>query len=126
MPHLLLIEDNPAARSNIARLLRRFGYTVTAVEDGISGVDAARSDPTLDLVLCDVGLPDISGHTVARLIRDDPSTSHLPIIAVTAHVYIGSREESLAAGGNHREPKPHNFQRLRAKLDALLASHARL
>ena len=122
VPHLLLIEDNSAARHNICRMLQRYGYQVTAVADGMSGLDAARGDATLDLVLTDVGLPDIDGNTVARLLRSDPQTAHLPIIAVTAHVYVGSREESLAAGCNDWEPKPVNFQRLRTKIDVLLAA----
>jgi len=120
VPHLLLIEDNHTARRNIQRLLQRFGYQVTAVPDGMSGLDAARQDPSLDLVLTDVGLPDIDGNTVARLLRRDRDTAHLPIIAVTAHVYLGSREESLAAGCDDWEPKPINFRRLRGKIDQLL------
>ena len=120
--HLLLIEDNSAARHNICRMLQRYGYRVTAVADGMSGLDAARGDTTIDLVLTDVGLPDIDGNTVARLLRSDPETAHLPIIAVTAHVYVGSREESLAAGCDDWEPKPVNFQRLRMKIDGLLTA----
>jgi len=118
--HLLLIEDNSAARLNISRMLQRYGYRVTAVPDGMSGLDAARTDDSLDLVLTDVGLPDIDGNTVARLLRSDPETAHLPIIAVTAHVYVGSREESLAAGCDDWEPKPINFPRLREKIEHLL------
>lgn len=124
MPHLLLIEDNHTARANIRRFLTRFGYRVTAVADGMSGLDAARHDPTLDLVLTDVDLPDIDGNSVARLLRQDPGTAHLPIIAVTAHVYLGSREESLAAGCDDWEPKPINFRRLRSKIDHWLAQRA--
>ena len=122
VPHLLLIEDNAAARANIRRMLERYGYQMTEAHDGLSGIDAARSDQTIDLVLTDVGLPDIDGNTVARLIRSDPAISHLPIIAVTAHVYVGSREESLAAGCDEWEPKPVNFRRLRSKIDALLGA----
>lgn len=123
--HLLLIEDNAAARANIRRMLERYRYTVTEAPDGLSGLDTARQDGSIDLVLTDVGLPDIDGNTVARLIRNDPDIAHLPIIAVTAHVYVGSREESLAAGCNDWEPKPVNFKRLRSKIETLLASHVR-
>ena len=89
--------------------------------DGLSGVDAARSDETLDLVLTDIGLPDIDGNLVARILRGTDSTAELPIIAVTAHVHIGSREASLAAGCDDWEPKPIDFTRLRGKIDRLLA-----
>jgi CheY-like chemotaxis protein len=122
--HLLLIEDNPIARRNIRRLLSRYGFQVTEAPDGMTGLDAARRDPSIDLLLCDVDLPDIDGHTVVRLLRNEPGTNELPIIAVTAHVYIGSREESLAAGCNDWEPKPINFQRLRQKIDLLLGQPA--
>ena len=101
-------------------MLERYGYTVTEAADGLTGLDAARQVDTIDLVLTDVGLPDIDGNTVARMIRSDPEIAHLPIIAVTAHVYVGSREESLAAGCNDWEPKPVNFKRLRSKIEALL------
>ena len=122
--HLLVIEDNDQARDNLRRLLVRAGYRVTVVADGLSGVDAARSDTSLDLVLTDVGLPDIDGNMVARILRGTTETSHLPIIAVTAHVYIGSREESLAAGCNDWEPKPVDFRRLRTKIESLLSAVA--
>lgn len=125
MAHLLLIEDNHRARRNIQRLLQRLGYEVTAVADGMSGLDTARADPTLDLVLTDVGLPDIDGNQVARILRGEPTTARLPIIAVTAHVYRGSREESLAAGCDDWEPKPIDFRRLQGKIDRLLSSDPR-
>ena len=124
MHHLFLIEDNPLARKNIRRLLSRYGFQGTEAPDGMTGLDSARQDPSIDLLLCDVDLPDIDGHTVVRLLRREPSTTELPIIAVTAHVYIGSREESLAAGCNDWEPKPINFPRLRKKIEQLLAGPA--
>jgi len=109
------------ARRNLRRLLSRYGFQVTEAPDGMTGLDAARRDPSIDLLLCDVDLPDIDGHTVVRLLRSEAGTTELPIIAVTADVYIGSREESLAAGCNDWEPKPINFQRLRKKTNQPLA-----
>jgi len=120
--HLLVIEDNDQARDNLRRLLQRVGYRVTAVPDGLSGVDAARSDPSLDLVLTDIGLPDIDGNMVARILRGTATTAHLPIIAVTAHVHIGNRDASLAAGCDDWEPKPIVFKRLQGKIERLLAA----
>ena len=96
--HLLVIEDNEQARDNLRRMLTRSGFRVTAVPDGLSGVDAARSDASLDLVLTDIGLPDIDGNMVARILRGSESTAHLPIIAVTAHVHIGSRADPHHCG----------------------------
>ena len=122
--HLLVIEDNDQARDNLRRLLVRAGYRVTVVADGLSGVDAARSDDTLDLVLTDVGLPDIDGNMVARILRGTTETSHLPIIAVTAHVHLGSRAASLSAGCDDWEPKPIDFSRLQDKIDRLLLREA--
>ena len=120
--HLLVIEDNEQARDNLRRLLTRCGFRVTAVADGLSGVDAARNDASLDLVLTDIGLPDIDGNMVARILRGTKSTAHLPIIAVTAHVHVGSRATSIAAGCNDWEPKPIKFGRLRSKIERLLAA----
>lgn len=121
-PHLLVIEDNEQARANLRRMLTRSGFRVTAVCDGLSGVDAARADASLDLVLTDIGLPDIDGNMVARILRGTKSTAHLPIIAVTAHVHIGSRETSLSAGCDDWEPKPIKFARLVRKIERLLAA----
>lgn len=120
MLRLLYIEDNDAGRRLLARQLRGEGFKVDTAPDGLSGVERARAlSGQLDVILTDIQMPDITGLLVTRILKADPDTAHLPIIAVTAHVHDGSRADALAAGCDDYEAKPVNLPRLIAKVRAL-------
>jgi CheY-like chemotaxis protein len=73
-----------------------------------------------DLVLMDLSLPEIDGWEATRRIKADPSTSGIPIIALTAHAMVGDRERALEAGCDDFDTKPVDLQRLLEKMEALL------
>jgi CheY-like chemotaxis protein len=77
---ILLIEDHPEMRQLIANSLRRLGYEVLEAADGQQGLRLALGENP-DLVLLDLSLPGINGLEVARKIKEDPRTSHIPIVA---------------------------------------------
>lgn len=81
-PRVLIVDDNVAAAQTMAMLLSMNGYDVLVAEDGASALDKyAESRP--DIVLLDVGLPDMSGHEVARRIRQTRTPEPPTIVAVT-------------------------------------------
>lgn len=119
MPRLLLVEDNEFNRDALTRHLQRRGFDVICARDGVEGLEAAaREHP--DLILLDMGLPDLDGQDVTRLLRLDEATVAIPVIALTAHAMEGDREEALAAGCDDFETKPVDVARLVEKIQALL------
>ena len=120
MSKILLVEDNEMNRDMLSRRLRKKGYTVVIAEDGERGVELARSEVP-DLILMDMSLPVMDGWTTTRVIRADPVTKGIPVIALTSHAMSGDRERALAAGCHDYDTKPVELERLLGKIEALLA-----
>jgi len=83
MSQIVVIEDNVQNARMASKLLRHAGHEVIVAEDGESGLTTAfENDP--DLILIDLGLPDLDGQTVVALLRQQPTMQGTPIIAFTA------------------------------------------
>jgi two-component system, cell cycle response regulator DivK len=119
MIKILLVEDNEMNRDMLARRLRRKGYQVVAAGDGREGVAVAQTQ-SVDLILMDLSLPVLDGWEATRLLKADPVTRSIPVIALTAHAMPGDRERALLAGCDDYDTKPVDFNRLVAKIEAQL------
>ena len=80
---ILIVEDNPAVRDLLDDVLTDQGYDTEVAGDGQAGVERAKTRPP-DLVLMDLQLPVLDGMTATRLLRRDPSTRMIPVIAMSA------------------------------------------
>ena len=118
---ILLVEDHEEIWDFLSRRLKRRGFEVGLAGDGRQGGDKAKSDRP-DVVLLDMNLPVRDGWTAAGLIKGDPDTAHVPIIALTAHAMSGDREKAIAAGCDDYHPKPIDFARLLAQIEGLTGS----
>jgi two-component system, cell cycle response regulator DivK len=123
MAKLLLVEDNPENRDMLSRRLLRRGFELVYAGDGAEAVSLTKEQKP-DLVLMDLSLPIMDGWEATRQIKADPSTSAIPIIALTAHAMSGDREKALAAGCNDYDTKPVDLPRLLGKIDTLLNGKA--
>ncbi|HYT73602.1 MAG TPA: response regulator [Vicinamibacterales bacterium] len=123
MSTVLLVEDNEASRDALARRLERRGYTVVLAVDGLQAVSIGRATKP-DLILMDLGLPGMDGWDATAQLKMDPETRHIPIIVLSAHALPNDRHQALAAGGDDFDTKPVQFDRLIAKIEALLARNA--
>jgi CheY-like chemotaxis protein len=123
MSRLLLVEDNEMNRDMLSRRLQRRGYEVLTAVDGEEGIKVARSELP-DLILMDMSLPLLDGWETTRLLKASPSTSLIPVVALTAHAISGDRERALAAGCDDYDTKPVDIVRLLDKIQVLLHSHA--
>ena len=123
MAKILLVEDNEMNRDMLSRRLQRKGYDVEIAIDGKDGIEKATSGG-FDLVLMDMSLPEIDGWEATRLLREEPATKELPIIALTAHAMEGDREKALDAGCDDYDTKPIELPRLLSKIEALLHTDA--
>ena len=112
---ILIIEDDDDARESLAELLRLDDHHVSVASHGTDGV-ALASSLAPDFVLVDIGLPDINGYEVARLLRDNPATCSLRLIAVTGYGTQEDRRSALAAGFNEHLAKPVELDSLKILL----------
>lgn len=83
MPTILQIEDNHANKLLVERVLEPYNYRLLHASDGETGVTIA-IDEKPDLILVDMGLPDVDGQTVVTMLRQIPDMKMIPIVAVTA------------------------------------------
>jgi CheY-like chemotaxis protein len=121
MTKILLVEDNEMNRDMLGRRLQRSGFTVCFAVDGPSGVMmAGREMP--DLILMDVALGEMDGWEATRLIKRNPQTAQIPIIALTAHALASDRETSVAVGCAEFDTKPVDLPRLLGKIKTCLRS----
>ena len=119
MAKILLVEDNEMNRDMLSRRLIRRSYEIALALDGKQGVDMALSESP-DLILLDMSLPVLNGWDAARILKADPATQKIPIIALTAHAMGGDREKALEAGCDDYETKPVEFKRLLDKINSFL------
>ncbi len=98
------------------------GFDVVVAIDGSSGAAAATTEQP-DLILMDVSLPDMDGFEVTRLLRSQPATASIPVIALTAHTMETDRLRAVEAGCQDYDTKPVDLTRLLAKINALLPAN---
>lgn len=109
MAQILLVEDTPANRALATKLLRAAGHEVLTADNAAEGIVLAQ-ERLPDLVLMDLGLPDMDGWQALREIRADPGpVAGLRVVAFTAHAMLGDRERALAAGFDGYLSKPIDF-----------------
>ena len=112
---ILVVEDQEDSRRIMRDLLTTTDYEVTEAENGEEALAAvAKQRP--DLILMDIQLPIMDGYEATRRLKADPSSSSIPIIAVTSYALSGYEEKARAAGCNDFVPKPYSPRQLLAKI----------
>ena len=104
---ILIVEDNPKNMMVTEMSLRAKGYTLLKATDGEEALGIATKERP-DLIIMDLRLPKMSGLEVTRRLREDKALNHIPIIAITAYVAKGGREQAINAGCDAYLPKPFN------------------
>jgi DNA-binding response OmpR family regulator len=114
--HVLVVEDDPAIRSALVRSLTERGHAVSSAPAGMPGLQQAL-DEQPDLVLLDLGLPDLDGHSLLTMLRAVRST---PVIVLTARDDDPSVVRALDAGADDYVVKPFGMDQLEARMRAVL------
>jgi two-component system, cell cycle response regulator DivK len=120
---ILVIEDNPANMKLVSLLLRNVGYGVLAAADAEAGVALART-ALPDLILMDMQLPGMDGLAATALLKGNPATAAIPVIALTALAMKEDREKTVAAGCDAYIAKPLRYKEMYAVIDRQLATRA--
>ena len=124
MATILVIEDNPANMKLAPLLLRDVGHTVLGAADAGTGLTMARAEQP-DLMLMDIQLPGMDGLAATALLKGDPATASIPVIALTTMAMKADQEKSQIAGCDGYIAKPLRYQELYQAIDALLKQEAR-
>ncbi len=120
---VLIIEDNHDAAETLGDLLVLFGHAVEIAHSGPIGVDLARRSRP-DVVLCDIGLPEMDGYAVARELRADPAGSPAYLVALTGYGRDTDRRRAEEAGFDLHLVKPVGPDVLKRLLDDFAAASA--
>jgi two-component system response regulator RegX3 len=115
-PHVLLVEDDPLTVEAVSFSFEREGWSTTALMDGQAVLDAVDAGG-LDVVVLDVGLPNVSGLELCRLLR---ARSDVPILMLTARSSELDKVLALELGADDYVVKPHSTRELIARVRALL------
>lgn len=121
MASILIIENNAANMKLACLLLRNAGHAVLCAVDAETGLTLARADRP-DLILMDIQLPGMDGLAATALLKHDPATAAIPVIALTAMAMNEDQEKPRAAGCDAYIAKPLRYQELYEVIDTLLTS----
>lgn len=125
MTTILVIEDDELIREDLLFLLEQSGYEAIGAPDGTSGIEAAHLHLP-DLILCDIMMPDISGHNVLKTLQQSAKVSRIPFIFMTA---LADREDvraGMALGADDYITKPFSHEELLHAIQARLKRHTEL
>lgn len=115
--HLLIVDDEPAIRRFLRASLSAQGYRVTEVEDGRTALEALTGNP-VDLLVLDLGLPDVDGFEVIRRLRDTGSA--VPIVVLSSRGDEAGKVKALDLGADDYLTKPFGVDELLARIRAAL------
>jgi two-component system cell cycle response regulator DivK len=120
MAKILVVEDNATNLKLAVLLLETAGHTVISAADAEVGLTMAR-DEQPELILMDIQLPGMDGLEATALLKKDPVTQHIPVIALTALAMKGDEERIRAAGCDGYIAKPMRYQEFLAAVEAQLS-----
>ncbi|MDO9005602.1 MAG: response regulator [Aquabacterium sp.] len=119
MPRILIIEDTPANLQLTMAILEGAGHVPLSAPNAEHGLRIASTEP-VDLILMDIRLPGIDGLTATRLLKEDPRTARIPIIALTASAMKGDEQRMREGGCVGYVAKPIRYRELLDAVDEAL------
>ena len=115
---ILVVDDNHLSCKSTAMFLAMMGHELATARDGFEGIERARAFQP-NVILLDIGLPQLNGYETARRIREQPWGKNILLIAVTGYGQEEDRRRSVEAGFDHHIVKPLNIVELEKKLSEL-------
>ncbi len=116
---ILLVEDNPATLDVVQKELEFLGYDAITADSGDKAVEMAETHLP-DLIIMDISLPGMDGLEATALIRKNPKTQSIPVLAATARALPGDREKCIQSGCTDYIAKPFTHRELGAALKKIL------
>ncbi|OIO31674.1 MAG: response regulator [Nitrospirae bacterium CG02_land_8_20_14_3_00_44_33] len=119
MPKILIVEDNEKNRRMMRDILTYHGYEIIEAENGEEAIKMAKEfNP--ELILMDMQMPVMDGFAATSILKNDPETRRIKIIAVTSFAMVGDKEKILQAGADDYISKPLNTRELPERVRKIL------
>jgi DNA-binding response OmpR family regulator len=125
MEKILVIEDEPAVRENLAEILELAQYEVFVAADGIEGIELTRHHRP-DLIICDVMMPKMDGFEVLETLQADPDLATIPLIFLTAMADLQNLREGMDLGADDYLTKPFELDELLISISSRLRKRSHL
>lgn len=119
MSKILIIEDQEDIRENIEEALELSDYQVITAKDGKAGIKRLMEEVP-DLILCDIGMPELSGFEVLEYAKSNPSSTDTPFVFISAHAQKKEVEKGIKAGVDAYLTKPFSVQKLLETVEKIL------
>jgi CheY-like chemotaxis protein len=116
---ILVIEDNQDNYELVRFLLEHAGHEVIAAFDGVRGLHMAH-EQLPDLILLDLAIPEMDGWKAAKVLKEDPETQNIPLVALTAHTLPDELRRAMEAGCDGYIAKPINVETFSEEVDTYL------
>ena len=120
----ILIVDDTSANINLLNRLLRTKYKIKAAPNGERALELARKEPYPDLILLDVMMPEMDGFEVCRQLKNDPATSHIPVIFITGNDDVKDQQEGMNLGAVGYLQKPINLKQVHELVELQLENSA--
>ena len=117
---ILIAEDEPDTANLLQFHLQRRGYHTTVASDGFNALNLA-IERRPDLVILDLMLPKLHGFEVCRMLKESPSTRHIPVFMLTAAASTENKVQGFSLGANDYMTKPFEIPELLARIESLLS-----
>jgi CheY-like chemotaxis protein len=118
---ILIVEDILMNRRLIGDILKYYGYEILEAENGEEGIRMAK-EQIPDLIIMDLQMPVKNGYDAIKILKNDPKTKNIKILAVTSFAMAGDREKALEIGADDYISKPINTRELPKVVERLLGS----
>ena len=119
MTNILYVEDNEDNIYMLSKRLKKKGFAITIAKDGEEGLKAARKLKP-DLILMDLSLPLLDGWEATKILKSEPETKLIPVIALSAHAMQEHKDKALEVGCDDYDTKPVDITRLLSKINNLI------
>lgn len=115
-PTLLVVDDDPDILRVVRFYLSKHNYRILSAENGQIALDLLHKDPTVELILSDVMMPEMSGLELLKAVREDPFFTDIPVILISAEGETSKKVAGLNLGADDFITKPFNFDELTARV----------
>lgn len=119
--NILIVDDSSMMRLAVRTALVEAGYTVVEATDGVVGISKLQGDIKIDLIVCDVNMPNMDGITFVRKYKEDPKLKFIPVLMLTTEEGQERKEQGKEAGVRAWMIKPFNKTTLLNAVSKLLS-----
>jgi len=120
---ILIVDDFPTMRKIVKSVLKQLGFTnITEAEDGSMALDILRRNNSIEFVVSDWNMPNMTGIELLKAVRSDPKLKHLPYLMVTAEADKDNIVEAVKSGVSNYIVKPFNAATMKEKIEKIFAN----